>query len=284
MRFAIATVPRYQVVLNAFVEAGWEPVKIFSTNLLSTLESNSVLLDRAERLRVPIQLSKIEPRDLEALAQAGCTTLVVAGHPWRIPEWRPHLQYAVNFHPSPLPEARGPYPHCRAIRERRREWGISCHKIETSFDTGDVLAQSRFAMHANETHETLDLKIQFAMAVVALDIARDLPKHWAAAKPQQGGDYWPFDSDADRTLDFTQSVDEVMLKVRACGLLECMATVEQQKIHISRAEGWVQAHGFPPGTLVHRNGKHLVVAAADGFIALLEWSTLSLNERRVHHR
>ena len=281
MRFAVATVDRYQVVLDAFVEAGWELVKIFSTNHLGPRDSNVGILGRAERLRVPIQLSRIMPADLEALASAGCSALIVAGHPWRIPDWRPHLPYAVNFHPSPLPEARGPYPQCRAIRERRREWGVSCHKIEADFDTGDLLGQMPFAMHEQETHETLDLKVQIAFAQLALDVAGDLPTHWNNATPQQGGSYWNFDSDADRTLDFTRPVEEILLAVRACGTLETMTQLDNRKVYVTRANGWQQPHRFPPGTIIHRSNGQLVVAAADGLVALLDWRAEPRENRRA---
>lgn len=284
MRFAIATFDRYQLVLDAFVEAGWAPIKIFSTNRLSPRDSNLDVLSRAEQLGVPVQLSRVQAGDLAELARAGCVAFVVAGHPWRIPEWRPYLPYAINFHPSLLPDARGPYPLCRAIRERHREWGVSCHKLEPDFDTGDILAQTRFAMHALETHETLNLKIQLATTQLALDIAHNLPARWLDAKPQLGGAYWPFDTQADRTIDFSQGVDDIMLTVRACGLLECVAALDQGTVYVARADAWQHAHRFTPGTIVHRHGQQLVVAAADGFVALLEWSPLSPEMRRTQRR
>lgn len=284
MRFAIATIDRYQIVLDAFVEAGWRPVKIFSTNRLSPRDSNTALLSRAERLGVPIQLSRIQPDDLADLSRSGCVALVVAGHPWRVPEWRKHLPYAINFHPSLLPEARGPYPLCRAIREQRREWGVSCHKIEPDFDTGDVIAQTRFDMHVDETHETLDLKVQLAIAPLAMRVARELPSLWTDATPQRGGDYWPFDVESDRTLDFTQSVDAIMLTVRARGLLECIAPLTEGTIYVSRVHAWTQAHRFTPGTIVHRHSEQLVIAARDGFVAILEWSAMSPETRRMQRR
>lgn len=280
MRFAIATIDRYQIVLEAFVEAGWEPVKVFSTTLLSPYDSNAELLARAETLGVPVQLSPILAADFAELGRLGCDALVVAGHPWRIGEWRNDLAYAINFHPSPLPEARGPYPQIRAIQEQRREWAVSCHKLEATFDTGDVLAQQRFALHATESHETLDFKIQIANAQIAARVAADLPSLWADAAPQQGGSYWPYLSEAERTLDFASPVAPLLRTVRAFGMMECMARVAGGLVFIRRADGWTQAHRFAPGTVVHRSAERLLIAVADGFIALLEWSPLSPETRR----
>jgi methionyl-tRNA formyltransferase len=281
MRFAIATIDRYQIVLEAFLEAGWQPLKVFSTTLLSPYDSNAELLARAETIGVPVQLSPIEQADFVELGQLGCDALVVAGHPWRIGEWRDALPYAINFHPSPLPEARGPYPQIRAIHEQRREWGVSCHKLDASFDTGDLIAQHRFPMHETESHETLDLKIQLATAQLAAQVATDLPALWQDAAPQQGGTYWPYMTVAERTLDFTKPVEQLMRTVRAFGLMECMARVAGGTVFVRRADGWTQPHRFNPGTVVHRSGERLLIAVADGFIALLEWSPMSPEMRRT---
>ena len=280
MRFAIAAVDRYEIVLDAFLQAGWDPVRIFSTTLLSGYDSNSALLTRAETIGVPIQFSPIRPSDFAELGRLGCDALVVAGHPWRIGDWQNDLRYAINFHPSPLPEARGPYPQIRAILERRREWGVSCHKLDAQFDTGDLLAQNRFPMQPGESHETLDFKIQLSTGELAAQVAANLPSLWSAATPQQGGNYWPFTTEAERDIDFTQPVDTLLRAVRAFGLMECTARVSDCTIFVRRADGWTQPHRFVPGTVVHRNGERLLVAAADGFIALLEWSPLSPEMRR----
>ncbi|CAB3775967.1 formyltransferase family protein [Pararobbsia alpina] len=284
MRFAIATIDRYQIVLEAFLQAGWSPVKVFSTTLLSPYDSNAELLARAEALSVPVQLSPIRAADFVELGELGCEALVVAGHPWRIGEWRNDLSYAINFHPSPLPEARGPYPQMRAILEQRREWAVSCHKLDAAFDTGDVLAQHHFPMHAAESHETLDLKIQLATAQLAARVAADLPSLWSDAAPQQGGTYWPYMTEAERTLDLTLPVEPLLRTVRAFGLTECMARVGGGMVFVRRAEGWIQPHRIAPGTLVHRSGERLLIAVADGFVALLEWSPLSPEMRRSQAR
>ena len=54
------------------------------------------------------------------------------------------MPFAVNFHASPLPNARGPYPAFRAILEGRRSWGVTCHRLEHGFDAGDILAAEVF--------------------------------------------------------------------------------------------------------------------------------------------
>lgn len=73
-------------------------------------------------------------------------------------------------------------------------------------------------------------------------------------------------------LDFTQSIESIMRQIRAFGDLECMATINDVKIFVHRAKAWVESHSARPGALVHASSLAFVVAAADGLIAITEWS------------
>jgi len=276
MRFALCAADRHRGVIEAFIRAGWAPVKLFSTPTDERLDYNRTLVARAIGLGLEVQLSPLRDDDLAALARRGCDALVVAGYDWRIGDWTPHLKYALNFHPSPLPEGRGPYPIIRAILEERPTWGVACHRIEPTFDTGPVLASIDFALDADECHESLDLKVQLAIDRLAGRVAADLESLWAAATPQADGSYWKRCSDAERTLDFRQPVADVLRRVRAFGLLETLATVGGNTVHVRRAVGWIEKHSAVPGSVVHVGSpRTLVVAAADGFIGLVEWSSIS---------
>ena len=151
-------------------------------------------------------MSRIRPADLTGLKAMGCDALVVAGYPWLVKGWEGYLPYAVNFHPSPLPEGRGPYPLFQAILDRRDEWGMSVHALSPSFDTGAVVVQDRFALAPDETHDTLLAKCQMAAKRLSVALARDLPRLWTDATPQADGSYWPRVTERQRTLDFTQDV------------------------------------------------------------------------------
>ena len=135
MRFALATYEGYQGVLDAFLRAGWQLEKLF----LSPVDwrpDNKQLIARALELGVDVQHSPVKSSDLADLGRRECTALVVAGYQWKIPEWRGDLKYAVNLHPSPLPEGRGPYPLIRAILEQRSSWAVTCHRINEKFAQG----------------------------------------------------------------------------------------------------------------------------------------------------
>src|SRR5271155_983950 len=100
MRFAITAVDRYLGVFEAFVHAGWEPVKLFTVPMRSFIDSHHAVIAYAEQRHVPIQLSRMTEQDLHALGEQGCEVLIVASYNWKIGDWRPFLKYAVNFHSS----------------------------------------------------------------------------------------------------------------------------------------------------------------------------------------
>ncbi|HEX4327828.1 MAG TPA: formyltransferase family protein [Burkholderiales bacterium] len=274
MRFAITASDRYLGVLNALVQAGWQPLKLFAPPVDGRVHRNKAVIEAAQKLGIDIQLSRLTPADLEALAAQGCEALVVASYNWKIPDWRASLKYAVNLHASPLPEARGPYPAVQALLEGRRSWAVSCHKVEPAFDSGDLLAQESFALSEADSHESLDLKIQMASRRLATRVAGDFTALWDSARAQGTGSYWKHWRAEERKLDFSRGVEDVLRQVRAFGLIECTATVNKIDIFVRRAVGWTEAHDAKPGAMVHSDGATMVVAARDGYIGIVEWSLL----------
>lgn len=274
MRFAIATSDAYQCVLETLLRAGWQWDKLFVSPGDWMLDNKQVIA-RALELKVPVQSSPVTEDDLIELGVWGCQALVVASYQWKIPPWRNSLDYAVNFHPSPLPEARGPYPQVRALLEGRTSWGVTCHQLSDTFDAGDILDTETFALDPQECHESMCMKTQMAAGRLAARIALNLVPLWHGAVAQSRGSYWPLWTEADRTLDFNARVADIMRKVRAFGDLECVASVNGTTIFIHRAAGWMEPHAFHCGTVAHASNHTLVVAAMDGFIAVTEWSFIT---------
>jgi len=271
MKFAIATSDGYQGVLAAFLAAGWQLDKLF-VSPPSWMHGNKQVIAKALDLGADVQESPIAERDLIDLGRRDCTALIVASYQWRVPEWQQYLQYAVNFHPSPLPEARGPYPFVKAILEERSSWAVTCHKISELYDRGDILDAETFALSIDECHESLRIKSQMAAERLAQRIANSLPALWDAALAQGTGSYWTHASDQDRALDFTQPINHTMRQIRAFGDMNTIATINHVTIFVHRAQGWNEVHGWQPGVVVHSSDLTIVVAVPDGFLAITEWS------------
>lgn len=274
MRFAITATDRYIGVFEALVAAGWEPIKLFTTLVDNRIHRHQSVIQMAQRLNLDVQFSRLCESDLRDLSHRGCDLLVIASYAWRIGNWRPYLQYAINFHPSPLPEGRGPYPSVQAILEQRPYWGVSCHKLTHDFDGGDLLDQECFPLGEQECHESLDLRVQMAAGRLALRVADHFTELWDNAKPQEGGSYSPHWTHADRTIHFAEPVEKILLRIRAFGLIESIAVINDVTLFVKRAVGWVESHPYQSGTQVYVNNRSLVVAASDGFIGIVEWSLL----------
>lgn len=282
MKFAFAGIDFLGGVFEALAGAGWTPIKLFTRPCDGLYDHNEAVVARARTHRIPMQISRLKESDLAALAEVHGTgwSLVVAGYPWLIRGWRGHAAYGINFHPSPLPMGRGPYPLFKAIADAQAEWGVTAHVLaEDGFDTGDILAQERFALSPLESHETLLAKCQMAaQRIAAGPLARTLPDLWRGATPQGAGSYWQRVTDADRTLDFRAEVEPILRRVRAFGTIETLARVGDTRVFVAQAEGWREAHRHTPGTIVHRYRRHIVIAARDGYIQINRWSPVPASE------
>ncbi len=280
MRFAFCGIDFLGDVFQTLIDRGWTPVKLFSRPCDAVYDFNDTVIARARSLRIPIQLSRIRPADIEALGAQGCDAIVVAGYPWLITGWEPHVRFGLNVHPSPLPEGRGPYPLFQAILDRRTSWGVSAHVLAPSFDTGAVLARESFPMEPLETHDTLLTKCQMGAKRLAARVAADLPGLWARAEPQGPGSYWPRITEAQRTLDWSKDVETVLRTVRAFGSIETIARLGDARVFVRRASGWAEPHEHRTGTIVHSHRRSVVVAVRDGYVHLDGWSAVSQEAMR----
>jgi len=57
----------------------------------------------------------------------------------------------VNFHPAPLPEYKGNLGMLRAIENKVMRWGVTCHFMDNSIDTGDIIKVKYFDLHERPT-------------------------------------------------------------------------------------------------------------------------------------
>ncbi len=273
MRFAFAGIDFLGDAFLTLIERGWEPVKLFTRPCDGIYDFNDTTVARARALRVPVQSTRIRPSDLAELKSLDCQVLVIAGYPWLVTGWEEHIPYALNFHPSPLPEGRGPYPLFQAILDDWREWGMSVHVLAPAFDTGPILVQDRFPLAPDETHDTLLARCQMSAKRLSIRLSTELPDLWAHATPQGPGTYWRRVTDRQRTLDWTQNVADILRTVRAFGSIEAIAQLNDKRLYVWAATGWREDHRLPPGSLAHKHRRHLVVAVRDGFVQLTGWST-----------
>jgi methionyl-tRNA formyltransferase len=197
-----------------------------------------------------------------------------------VKDWEPYVKYGFNFHPSPLPEGRGPYPLYDVLLGNLPAWGVTAHKLAPSFDTGDMIDQELFAVDPYERHETLLSKCQMAMGQIATRLVDNLSQSWETAKPQGEGSYWPRIEDDRRSFDWDLSVEDNMRIMRAFGFVEVIARLGTSRVYVREAMGWTEPHDHPTGTIVHHYRRNYVIAVKDGYMQLTQWSPIAMNDMR----
>lgn len=121
-------------------------------------------------------------------------------------------------HPSLLPRHRGPDPTYWAIASGDAETGVSVHRLEAEYDTGDVLGVERLAIdpswNAWQLARALDRPSLRLLRATALAFARGEPP---VAMPQDESlaTSAPAPSDDDCAIVWSKTTAEVLLHVRA---------------------------------------------------------------------
>lgn len=92
--------------------------------------------------------------------------IVLAGFLWLVPPFLiDHFENKIiNIHPSLLPKyggkgMYGEYVHKAVLANKETETGITIHLVNEEFDKGEVIAQYRVSLTANDTLDTVQQKI-----------------------------------------------------------------------------------------------------------------------------
>ena len=121
----------------------------------------------------------------------------------------------LNFHPAPLPDLRGLGGYNVAILEGRPEWGVSCHFVDETLDTGDVVEVMRFPIdQGTETAFSLDLRSQERLLELFQRVmAKALGGEELPREPQGQGRY--IDRAEFESLRVVRPGDDLERKLRA---------------------------------------------------------------------
>lgn len=126
----------------------------------------------------------------------------------------------INFHPAPLPEWRGMGGVFNyALYEQVKEWGVSAHFVDKTFDTGDIIKVNRFKIDSSKhniisltkiSHEKL-LSLYKEVIEIILNNS-SIPRF-----PQKEGRYISKkDLDQLREIKPTDTIEIIDKKIKAC--------------------------------------------------------------------
>ena len=164
--------------------------------------------DTAERLGIPVR----QPEKLDGDLEIDVPTMVVAAYGALIPSVLLDRVLWLNVHPSLLPRWRGAAPVERAIMAGDTETGVTIHRTTAELDAGPIAAQEAFPIGPDD-----DAGVVYArageLAAELLDRVLEAPSF--TEQPDEGVTYAEKITAADRELDWSDQVREVLDVIRA---------------------------------------------------------------------
>ena len=184
-------------------------------------------------------------------------------------------------HPG-IPGDRGPAALDWAIREGRREWGVTVLEASADFDAGDVWASASFAMREATKaslyrDETTNGAVSAVLAALDRRAAGARPTPLAALDPATAGTWHPAPKQVERRIDWERDdTDMVLAKLRAAdstpGVLDAVLDEPCHLYDANRgpAQTALRAVGpvasVRPGAWLGRRGTALLRATRDGSV------------------
>jgi len=225
------------------------------------------VINLAEQYKIPLCFDKPDKTQMDELVRSGVEFFFVAEYPWKIP-LPDGLKFAINSHPTMLPEGRGPTPMPSLILQHSQHAGITLHKMASEFDEGDILLQKQIDIDENESFDTLSAKLYIETPLLLDKLLSNLDRYYENSTPQGEGSYWPKLTRQHQTIDWNRSTAELLRQIRAFGSLCVYAEINGHDFLMTAAEGVVHQHDFKAGTVVSVDQFQLVVASSDGLISI----------------
>jgi methionyl-tRNA formyltransferase len=182
----------------------------------------------------------------------------------------------INVHASLLPNYRGAAPINWAIINGEKESGVTTFKLQHEIDTGDVLFSQAVQIREDETAGELHDELMQTGAQLLLKTVQAIVSGDVHEKPQAQMDaaavkHAPKIFKEDCQINWELPVDRIYNLVRGLSPYPtAWSTLQGKGIKIFKA---VKEHVTPkvaPGEFVTDHKTYLKIAAADGYLSLLE--------------
>lgn len=219
MKIAYIGIDLFYPVLTALVENGCEIKKIFTCKTDNVTEFNIQIIEYAKKHNIPYILDRITEEDINNLINDGVEAIICAGYYYLIPVVKdiPML----NIHPTLLPVGRGLWPMPVIIMEGHQKSGVTIHKIEKEFDTGDIILQREFMLDSDENLVTYMNKVYDLLKEMIELLLDDFSNLYNNAVSQGEGEYMKAPDEQSYTITDSMSVKEADLILRAFYGYEC---------------------------------------------------------------
>lgn len=190
---------------------------------------------------------------------------------------------AFGTHPSLLPRHRGPDPIFWTLLEGDEETGVSLHRLEREYDTGEIIQVRRLKIDA----EMNSIGLARALDRIALPMLVDAGLRLKRGEQLRGAPQdesrttlAPFPATWDFSIDWKEPAARVLGRVRASAPYPgAIAQLEDHTIVILEAELGDGPSGFEPAEAFIDAGERVNIRAADAFIRIVR--AVDLDERSI---
>lgn len=125
---------------------------------------------------------------------------------------------AIGVHPSLLPRHRGPDPYYWAIARGDRETGVTAHRLDEEYDTGEIIDRKTLAIDPTWNAWTLAKKLDRPSLALLRRVVSDIARGRrieSRPQPRTGATDAPAPTDDELLLSFEERADEIVRRVRA---------------------------------------------------------------------
>ncbi len=199
MKIAYAGFDLFYPMLESLYENGCEIVKIFSNKVDNVTEFNQKVTNFAHAHDIPITYDRITLEDLVSLKNDGVKALFCAAYYYRMPILEDFKM--INVHPSLLPSGRGSWPMPIAILESYDKSGVTFHKMEEDFDTGEIILQKEFELSPDENLESFMEKAYSLLPNMVSELLSNFENLYQNATAQGQGEYLSAPDENDYIID-----------------------------------------------------------------------------------
>ena len=186
------------------MEVSVSPVKAAASRLDISVSQPAAIKNNSE---FRDQLAAIHP-----------DAIIVVGYGRIIPQWMLDLPRLgnLNLHASLLPRYRGAAPIQWAIANGESVTGVTTMRIDAGLDTGDILMQRESPVAAEDTAETLGLKLASIGADLMVETLRGLDTGQVQPTPQDHSQVTlaPILKKDDGRMDFARSANDLFNRLR----------------------------------------------------------------------
>ncbi len=187
----------------------------------------------------------------------------------------------INIHPGLLPHYRGATPTAWAMLNGETTFGITIHYMDETFDTGDILVQEVHDIDPNETGYELRARAMSFGAELLRRNFHGLVNRTLTPINQEGPGSYVGKWEPAHRINWENRASKIRdaIRVYASPYSRARTSLHDQSILVNHAEVLGDGARYTtqgPGEIVDvLENDALVVTAADGFLVMNDYETLS---------